>query len=63
MGPLNWLGTLYRVIQEAFVNMEVISCLLYPNLIVFYPLEHVRPDERGGGGEGQDGRRCTAAEC
>ena len=22
MGPLNWLGTLYRVIQEAFVNME-----------------------------------------
>ena len=22
MGPLNWLGTLYRVIQESFVNME-----------------------------------------
>ena len=22
MGPLNWLGTLYRVIQDAFVNME-----------------------------------------
>merc|ERR1719219_2874654 len=22
MGPLNWVGTLYRVIQEAFVNME-----------------------------------------
>jgi len=22
MGPLNWLGTLYRVIQEAFINME-----------------------------------------
>ena len=41
MGPLNWLGTLYRVIQEAFVNMEVISCVLYPKLIIFYPLEHV----------------------
>ena len=22
MGPLNWLGTLYRVIQESFINME-----------------------------------------
>jgi len=22
MGPLNWMGTLYRVIQESFVNME-----------------------------------------
>ena len=22
MTPLNWLGTLYRVIQESFINME-----------------------------------------
>jgi len=28
MGPLNWLGTLYRVIQESFVNMENMFDLL-----------------------------------
>eukprot|EP00090_Calanus_glacialis_P022325 TRINITY_DN34462_c0_g1_i1.p1 TRINITY_DN34462_c0_g1~~TRINITY_DN34462_c0_g1_i1.p1 ORF type:complete len:830 (-),score=268.04 TRINITY_DN34462_c0_g1_i1:176-2665(-) len=28
MGPLNWLGTLYRVIQESFINMENMFDLL-----------------------------------
>ena len=28
MVPLNWLGTLYRVIQESFVNMENMLDLL-----------------------------------
>lgn len=28
MGPLNWLGTLYRIIQESFVNMENMLDLL-----------------------------------
>ena len=39
MGPLNWLGTLYRVIQESFINMENMFDLMNEevksNIIIF----------------------------
>ena len=34
MTPLNWIGTLYRVIQEAFVNMENMFDLLNEDIKV-----------------------------
>jgi hypothetical protein len=53
MGPLNWLGTLYRVIQESFVNMENMFDLLdEPVEVADSPLavELARPEGPEGGG-------------
>lgn len=48
MGPLNWLGTLYRVIQESFINMENMFDLMNEKVEVadkFKPLTFVREGE------------------
>ena len=52
LGPLNWLGTLYRVIQESFVNMENMFDLMNTevevkdkdNALTFINRENMSPD-------------------